>query len=354
MTTGELPGGEMSFLEHLDELRTRLIRSAIAIGVMFVIGFVFSGYIFDFLSVPVRRALAEAKARSNVQVTGEAADVDIASAAPGTEIQFTFPAPVQVRGVEVPAGTTIDARIEQDPAGAKTIVAARPWGIGTHLFAEGTPLPAEIVTKATYDDPSSRLVIETVQGAFNLYVKVAFYAAVVFSVPYLLLQIWGFIAPGLYPHERSYVVPFVGLSSLCFALGVYFAYKIAFPAACDYLIGLSEGGGFQPLINAHEYFDLILIIMLGLGLVFQIPTVTYFLARIGLVTAWTLIKIWRYAVVVIFLVAAIISPTADIPNLLVFAAPMLGLYFISIGIAWFFHRKRRTQEEVDLENASGD
>jgi sec-independent protein translocase protein TatC len=350
MSTDAPPGGEMSFLDHLDELRSRLVRSAIAIAIFFVLGFAFSEYIFNFLSVPVREALARAKAEGQVSV--QTADGgDIASVAPGTEIQFTFPAPVQVQGVEVPAGTTIAARIEQDADGKKAIVAARPWGIGTRLFAEGTPLPADVVTTATYDDPSNKLVIETVQGAFNLYVKVAFYAAVVFSVPYLLLQIWGFIAPGLYPHERSYVVPFVTFASVCFALGVWFAYEIAFPAACDYLIGLSEGN-FQPLINAHEYFDLILIIMLGLGLVFQIPTITYFLARLGLVTAGTLVGIWRYAIIVIFIVAAIISPTADVPNLLVFAAPMLVLYFISIGIAWFFHRRRRTQEEVELEEAA--
>lgn len=350
MSTEATPGAEMSFLEHLDELRKRLIRSAVAIGVMFVVGFAFSEYIFNFLSVPVREALGRAKVAEQVKVeTGE--DSDLAAVPPGTEIQFTFPAPVQMHGTEVPAGTTISARIEVDAEGRKNIVAARPWGIGTRLFPEGTPLPADVVTTATYDEPGQRLVIETVQGAFNLYVKVAFYAAVVFSVPYLMLQIWGFIAPGLYPHERSYVIPFVVLSSFFFALGVYFAYEIAFPAACDYLIGLSEGN-FQPLINAHEYFDLILIIMLGLGLVFQIPTVTYFLARLGLVTAGTLIRVWRYAIIVIFIVAALISPTADIPNLLVFAAPMLTLYVISIGIAWFFHRRRRTQEEVELEEAA--
>ena len=350
MSTDAPPSGEMSFLDHLDELRARLIRSAIAIGIFFVLGFAFSEYIFNFLSVPVREALARAKAESQVNVeTTEG--TDIASVVPGTEIQFTFAAPVQIQGVEVPAGTTIAVRLEQDPEGRKTIVAARPWGLGNRVIPEGTPLPAQLVASATSAEAGDKLVIETVQGTFNLYVKVSFYAAVVLSMPYLLLQLWGFISPGLYPHERSYVFPFVGLCSFFFALGVTFAYVVAFPAACDYLINLGEGN-FQPLINAHEYFDLILIIMLGLGLVFQIPTITYFLARLGLVTAGTLVRIWRYAIIVIFIIAAIISPTADVPNLLVFAAPMLVLYFISIGIAWFFHRRRRTQEEVELEEAT--
>ncbi|HEY9231050.1 MAG TPA: twin-arginine translocase subunit TatC, partial [Blastocatellia bacterium] len=94
-----------------------------------------------------------------------------------------------------------------------------------------------------------------------------------------------------------------------------------------------------------DYFDLIITIMLGLGIVFEIPTVTFFAARLGLVTPRLLMKVWRYAVVVIFILAAVLSPTTDVPNLLVFAAPMLLLYFLSVGIAWVFHRKRQTEEE---------
>jgi sec-independent protein translocase protein TatC len=345
MTTHQEPGAEMSFLDHLDELRSRLVRCAIAIAVMFVLGWLFADNIFNFLSVPVHEALQRAKAEHQVSIDTPKAE-DLSTVPVGTEIQFTFPADVQMGGGEVRAGTTISGRVDIAPDGQRTIVVARPWGVGGRLIAEGTPLPEEVVTKATSTTLGDKLVIETVQGTFNLYVKVAFYAAVVFSMPYLLLQLWGFIAPGLYPHERANVVPFVVLCSGCFALGVVFAYKIAFPAACDYLIGLGAGN-FQPLINADEYFELVLFIMLGLGLVFQIPTITYFLAKLGLVTAGTLLRIWRYAIVVIFIVAAVVSPTADIPNLLVFATPMLGLYVISIGIAWFFHRKRVSQEEHD-------
>lgn len=342
-TTTPDAGHEMSFLEHLDELRARLVRAAIAIAIMFVLGWIFADRIFNFLSIPVTEALARAKAAQQVNVASNGA-ANVLTLPSGTEIQYTFRAPVRIGGVEVPAGTTISARIEDSGDGKRTIVPSRPWGVGEVLFAEGSPLPADVVAKATFAQPGDRLVIETVQGTFNLYVKVAFYTAVVFAMPFLLFQLWGFISPGLYPHERSYVIPFVGLGTAFFALGVVFAYTIAFPAACDYLIGLGEGN-FQPLINADEYFELILFIMLGLGLVFQIPTVTYFLARLGLITARTLVRFWRYAVIGIFLVAAVVSPTADIPNLLVFAAPMMGLYLISIGIAWFFHRKRQTEEE---------
>jgi sec-independent protein translocase protein TatC len=102
---------------------------------------------------------------------------------------------------------------------------------------------------------------------------------------------------------------------------------------------------FRPLVTADEYFDLIITIMLGLGVVFEIPTVTFFTARLGLVSPRMLLKVWRYAVIAIFIIAAVLSPTTDVPNLLVFAAPMLILYFLSVGIAWMFHRRRKTEAE---------
>jgi sec-independent protein translocase protein TatC len=342
----------MSFLEHLDELRTRLIRAAIAIAITFVIGWAFADKLFQVLEVPVKEALRRSRAEQAVKVGATTEALDLAAVKPGTEIQYTFYAPVMLSGVEVPAGTTIDAKVEVGQDGGRVIVPARPWGVGQQLLPAGVPIALTDASGASYIGPDDRLVIETVQGGFNIYVKVAFYAAIFLSVPYLLVQIWGFVSPGLYPHERKYVWPFVILSSLCFALGVVFAYKIAFPAACDYLVGLSTQD-FRPLINADDYFDLALFIMLGLGLVFQIPTVTLILARLGLVTPGGMISVWRYAVVVIFIAAAFLSPTADIPNMLVFAAPMLTLYAVSIGIAWFFHRRRRTEEEALEEAAQG-
>jgi sec-independent protein translocase protein TatC len=135
------------------------------------------------------------------------------------------------------------------------------------------------------------------------------------------------------------------MASLFFLLGCAFAYYIAFPRAANFLLSVAQGGNLRALVTADEYFDLIIIIMLGLGLVFEIPTITFFTSRLGLVSPAMLLKVWRYAVVVIFIVAAVLSPTTDVPNLLVFAAPMLILYFLSVGIAWVFHRRRQTETE---------
>jgi sec-independent protein translocase protein TatC len=186
-------------------------------------------------------------------------------------------------------------------------------------------------------DPDNRLVVGTVQGAFNLYIKVSFYAAIFFGVPFILVQIWGFVSPGLYPHEKKYAAPIIVMASFWFLAGCAFAYYVAFPRAAE--------GNLRPLVTADEYFDLIITIMLGLGVIFEIPTVTFIGARLGLISPGLLLRVWRLAFIAIFIIAAILSPTTDVPNLLVFAAPMLILYFLSVGIAWVFHRSRKTEAE---------
>jgi len=143
------------------------------------------------------------------------------------------------------------------------------------------------------------------------------------------------------------VAPFVLLSSISFVGGAAFAYYILFPPAVKYLLGLGED--FRLMLRATDYFDLITIIMLAMGLIFQMPAITYVLARIGLVSAGFLIRSWKIAIVVILIVAAFVSPTGDIPNLMLFALPMMVLYVFSIIIAWFFGKERRKTAEDQLQ-----
>ena len=186
------------------------------------------------------------------------------------------------------------------------------------------------------------MIVTTAVEPFTLYVTVALYAAIALSVPFLLLQIWGFIAPALYKHERSYVTPFIGLSTISFVIGAAFAYYILVPPALKYLLGLGED--FRLLLRATDYFDFITIVMLAMGIIFQMPAITYVLARIGIVSAGFLIKSWKVAIIVILIVAAVVSPTGDIPNMMLFAAPMIFLYIISIFVAWLFGKKRKIEE----------
>jgi sec-independent protein translocase protein TatC len=177
-----------------------------------------------------------------------------------------------------------------------------------------------------------KMIVTTAMESFNLYVSVSLYAAIAFSIPLLLFQIWGFVSPALYKHERAYVTPFIGLSTIAFA------YYILFPPAVRYL--LSVGQDFRLLLRASDYFDFITLIMLAMGIIFQMPAITYVLARIGIVSAGMLTRSWKIAIVVILIVAAVVSPTGDIPNLMLFALPMMSLYVISIFIAWFFGKTR--------------
>jgi len=251
----------------------------------------------------------------------------------------------------IPAGNTVPAKVKRQPDGTIQLVTSNYWLINDRTVVEKeTVIPPALYLSATaLLGRDNQLVVGTVQGAFNLYIKVAFYAAIFFAVPFLLVQAWGFVAPGLYPHEKSYAAPLIIMASACFLGGCAFAYYLAFPRAANFLLGVATGGNLRPLVTADEYFDLIIIIMLGLGIVFEIPTITLFTSRLGLVSPRMLVKVWRYAVVIIFIVAAVLSPTTDVPNLLVFAAPMLILYFVSIGIAWVFHKRRQTEKEYLAE-----
>ena len=158
----------------------------------------------------------------------------------------------------------------------------------------------------------------------------------------MLWQIWGFISPALYKHERSYVTPFIGLSTISFVIGAAFAYYILFPPAASYLLGFGED--FHLYLRATDYLDFIILIMLAMGLIFQMPAITYVLSRIGIVSAGFLVKSWKIAIVVILIVAAVISPTGDIPNLMLFATPMMFLYVVSIFIAWFFGKEKKNRK----------
>ena len=335
-------GGQMSFLEHLDELRTRLIRSmAFVIIAAFFCWFV-SDRIYNFLARPVKRALAESQQLRRVTIDGQhgqLSTVALNSLKANDRIRFVFPELTRLGSVVIPEGTSVMARVDFDNQGRAGLFTDEPLTAGNEVVPKDVRLPVDLNTG--YDklpDINEKLVVDTPGGAFALYVKVSLYAALALSVPFLLWQIWAFVSPGLYPHERKYVTPFIGLSSIFFVLGAATAYYLIFPPAAKYLLGL--GQDFRLLLKADDYFDFIILLMLGMGVVAQMPAITYVLARIGLVTAGWMLRIWRIAVVVILIVAAVLSPTADVPNMLLFAAPMFVLYLISILVAWISGRKR--------------
>lgn len=334
-------GGQMSFLEHLDELRSRLIRSILFVFISATACWFVSDRIYSFLAVPVERALAEAQ-RRQVPINGLTGNEKVL---PLNTVQendigrYIFPEETKFGTSVIPVGVSVMARAAKDSQGKLGLFTDEPLFSGNTIIPKGVRLPVDFaILPEAYSGVSDKLIVTSAIEPFSLYVKVSLYAAICLSVPFLLWQIWAFVSPGLYPHERAYVTPFIALSSISFVLGAMFAYKVIFPPAAKYLLGL--GQDFRLLLKANDYFDFIIIVMLGMGIVFQMPAVTYVLARIGLVTARFLVRIWKTALIVILIAAAVLSPTSDIPNMILFAAPMAVLYMISIFVAWIFGRPR--------------
>lgn len=335
-------GGQMSFLEHLDELRRRLIRSVLFVFIAMLLCWFVSDRIYAFLAIPVERALAEAQqqqAPMSGLMTGTIAAIPLSTAKENDTGRFVFQTETRLGNSIIPMGATVAARVARDTTGQLGLFTDEPIYAGGTVIPQGVRLPVDFAAlPQPYSGVNDKLIVTSALEPFSLYIKVSLYAAICLSVPFLLFQIWGFVSPGLYPHERGYVTPFILLSSISFVLGAAFAYKIIFPPAARYLLAL--GHDFRLLLKASDYFDFIIVVMLGMGIVFQMPAVTYVLARLGLVTAGFMVRIWKTALIVILIAAALLSPTSDIPNMLLFAAPMMVLYLVSIFIAWIFTRPR--------------
>ena len=247
------PPDKMTFLDHLDELRRRIIASVLTLVVTFALCFTFAQRIFDFLMQPLREALPE----------------------------------------------------------------------GGQLIATAVP---EI---------------------FMLYLKMSFFAAIFVASPVIMTQVWLFVAPGLYPKERHFAIPFIFLGTFFFLGGAAFGHYIVFPYAAHFLTTFG-GESIEILLTVSAVFSFYSKFILGMGLVFEIPTLTFLLSRLGIVTPGFLWAKFKYAVLIIFVIAAIITPTPDVVTQSLLAFPMIGLYILSIGIAAVFGRKRDTElEESD-------
>jgi sec-independent protein translocase protein TatC len=242
----ESPAGKMSFLEHLDELRKRIVNSAIAIGVGILISFAFITRIVNFLLGPTRKVL---------------------------------------------------------PPGVKMI----------------------------YTEPGE---------AFGMYITVSLIAGAVIASPFVMFQVWNFIAPGLYAKEKRMAIPFVLFTTIGFLAGATFNHYVAFPFMMAFFASFN-GIDLAFMPRLEDTFGLYTKMLLGMGLIFQMPTVVYFLAKMRLVTARFLWQHGKYAILIAYIIAAVVTPTGDPMNQTIFAAPMIALYFLSIAIAWIVNPRSR-------------
>lgn len=188
-----------------------------------------------------------------------------------------------------------------------------------------------------------KLIYTHPAGGLNLIITLGIYIGLVLASPVVLYQIWLFVAPALYKHERSAITGFLLSTVFLFLAGIAFGYFLALPYVLKFLVTFQTVSlpGIVPMITITEYFDLTLLVLLGFGLVFELPVLVFFLSLFGIVTPSFLWKNIRYAILVIAIVAAIITPSPDAMTMLIFMAPMVGLYFVGIGVSALVVRQRK-------------
>lgn len=243
----------MSFLEHLEELRSRIIKGLIGVGVAFGASLAFSQQLWNFVRQPAAQAL-----------------------------------------------TTL------------------------HL-------------------PPNLTQIEPMESFNIVWFKLPIVCAIFLSCPWLLYQVWAFVSPGLYRRERRWAAPFILCSAGLFILGGLFAYFVVFRYGLTFLLGIGVENNVTPMITITRYFDLFVNVILGVGVVFELPVLIFFLTLLRIVSPSFLVRHSRYAILAIFIVAAVVTPTPDVFNLMLFATPMCLLFYVGVFSSYLLvlHRENR-------------
>jgi sec-independent protein translocase protein TatC len=244
----------MSFLEHLEELRSRIFKALAGIAVAFVLSLGFSSQLWDFVCKPA--------------------------------------------------------------VGALTLLKVNP------------PVLSQI---------------EPMEGFNIIYFKLPVICAIFLGSPWILYQVWAFISPGLYRRERRWAAPFIFFSAGLFITGGVFAYFVIFRYGLTFLLGIALGHNVIPIVSMTNYFDLFVNVILGVGLVFELPVLIFFLTLLRIASPAFLMRHSRYAILAIFIIAAIVTPTPDVVNLMLFATPMCALFYIGIFASYLVVLKRENR-----------
>ena len=301
---------------HLAELRKRLGLSVAAVFVMFVIAFSFHNAILTWITDPLNNALTQVGRIIETQnkATWTLKEQNITTQSKPSQI-----------ATKLQSQLTQAASVANDELKQILLNAA---GTTKELASSLQKLDDNISN--AHNDFEGKITTHQVGGAFFVALKVSFFAGLLGALPFILYQLWAFVAPGLYDNEKKMVLPFVAGGSIMFFTGVLFAYYIVTPFGFQFLITF---GSFlyTPFINIEDYVGFFTKIMMGFGLAFELPVFAYFLALLGLVTDKTLKDFFKYAVVIIFMVAALLTPP-DVLTQLLMAAPLVILYGVSILI----------------------
>jgi len=281
----------MSFLDHLGELRSRIIRALVGFGLVFLVCLVFSNQLWLIVQGPAVEAFRR------LTVTAQQNDDD------------------RVKEVCKPPATP----------------------------ATSAPCAEAVKTANTPKVSGSLVGIDPMEQFSILWMWTPLVASIFLASPWILYQIWAFIAPGLYKSERKWAVPFVLTTAGLFLSGGLFAYFIAFRYGLTFLLGLGGFAGIKPMISIDKYFELFVDVMLGVSAIFEMPVIIFFLVLLRLATPKFLMEHSRYAILAIVIIAAIITPTPDVFNLMLFAVPMCALFFVGVfaGYMLVLHREKR-------------
>ncbi|MXV99900.1 MAG: twin-arginine translocase subunit TatC [Holophagales bacterium] len=190
-----------------------------------------------------------------------------------------------------------------------------------------------------------QLVFDGVADPFIVQVKVALLASIFVTSPYLVAQLWGFVAPGLYRREKRYAIPFIFFGSLFFIGGGAFGYLVALPFATEFLVNMGLNANWDADIRIERYFSFAVNVLLGLAVMFQLPVVIFMLSQLGVVTPRFLMRHFRWAVLIIIVVSAVITPTPDAVNMTIVAGPTVLLYLVGVGASALVQRRRKRLEE---------
>jgi len=219
-----------------------------------------------------------------------------------------------------------------------TIVA---WFVSQQIYDLLSLPVTRVLAQVAINPGDERLVVLSLTEGFIVYLKVAAMAGLFLASPVVLTQMWLFIAPGLYRRERFYAIPVIFSSIVFFLGGAAFGYLVLFPVMAEFFITMGVTGDFRPMLSANALFGFLLRTLLGCAIVFEWPVVVFFLARMGILTAGMMLRGFRYAILGIFIIAAVVTPTPDMATQTILATPMLGLYAIGILVAWVVQPRKK-------------
>ncbi len=330
---------------HLVELRKRLGLSILSIFVMFVFAFIFHNQILTWVTQPLNDALTEVglmieskdKGTWHVDIPDSNVTTSTAQEVPKSAAQLSLEASHSADKLQNTLSLASKTSIEQDNTVLgmllkEAAIAAKETAKSTQELSQALQdlNLSKKITSTTDNTFGGMITTHQVGGAFFVALKVSFFAAILAALPFILYQFWLFISPGLYNNEKKMVIPFVIGGSVMFFIGVMFAYYVVTPFGFQFLITF---GSFlyTPLINIEDYVGFFTKIMMGFGVAFELPVFAYFLALLGLITDRTMIDFFKYAVIIIFVSAALLTPP-DILTQLLMAAPLILLYGASILI----------------------